>query len=146
MPYGGAPAWIDWTDKGMQRTVFAPGAFAESIAMDRSASDVALWLNHRGNLVFARRNRDELGLCETDEGLFFMASVQDQYKAQCLSHIAEAGQLHGVSPGWWASDAEGKLRGDVFWVTRADLREISLITAENRPAFRGTWASVERIA
>jgi hypothetical protein len=121
--YGGAT-------RDSRRIVLAPGVFRHQIG-----GRVPVLIGHDTTRV--------VGTAMIDEGvncLRFVAHIEDSDRA-FIASLFHRGAIHGVSPGWCNEHASVDFTGRRV-VRRADLREVSLMIDEARPAFAGTHATL----
>jgi HK97 family phage prohead protease len=117
--------------------VIAPGAFAESIAVD----DIRALTNHDPNFVLGRNKSGTLNLREDSHGLRFQISPPRTQWATDLLESIERGDVNQMSFGFITQkdrwDYSSKLR--TRHLLKVKLTDVSVVTF---PAYTATTASV----
>lgn len=113
---------------------FRSGAFAESL---KAGGDILALVDHSATQLLARTRNESLKLSEDTRGLHFEIDLPQTTLANDILALAEARSLGGASLGFIAKRDEW--RGSLRTIHRADLREISIVSAW--PAYPETSVS-----
>lgn len=101
---------------------FRSGAFAASLG-----GDILGLVDHDTTKLLARTRNGSLKLTEDTRGLHFEIALPNTTLANDMVALAEAGSLGGGSVGFISQRDEW--RGTLRTIHRADLREISIVSA-----------------
>lgn len=101
---------------------FRSGAFAASLG-----GDILGLVDHDPSKLLARTRNGSLKLAEDTRGLHFEIALPNTTLANDMLALAEAGSLGGGSVGFISQRDEW--RGALRTIHRADLREISIVSA-----------------
>jgi hypothetical protein len=115
---------------------FRNGAFAASLT-----GDILGLVDHDPSKLLARTRNGSLKLAEDTRGLHFEIALPNTTLANDMLALAEAGSLGGGSVGFISQRDEW--RGTLRTIHRADLREISIVSAW--PAYPQTSVSARSL-